>query len=239
MFNARPNVLRSAIAIVLSSFVLPPVKAAPDLKVKLNGYDHTKGKTYTRQMILSFGDDPTSAAKVSFVDEAEAEYTSTFFGNQPAKHNFEVFVATRQDVEKTATGYTTLLKYDGKEVVALAHEFAEGTVKLMVNPGLKDHLTTTVKELLVPGGMEDALTASKPPLLNPLTGAGDPEAFGHLLEALKKSVTEQNIELQDEAPLEEISSFNVAPLKAEKTPFLRREVHGVPANPRSGSHVAG
>lgn len=234
MFTARPNVLRSAIAIALSSFVLPPVKAN-DVTVKVTGYDHTKGKTYTRQMVFHLGNDPADAASVSFIDEAGAEYTNTFFGSQLAKHGFEVFVATRQDLTKTATGYTTILKFDGKEVVALVHELTAGSVKLMVNPALKDRLTTTVKELLAPEGMEDVPEVSKSPLLSPLTDAGDPEAFGRLLEALKTSVTEKDVELLDGVNLHKIGDFKVAPLKTEKTPFLRQVVHGVLPTPDPGT----
>ena len=227
MFTARPNVLRNAIAIALSSFVLPPVKATQDVKVKLSGFDHSRGGGYTREMVLHFDEDPASATSMSFTDEADAEYTSTFFGSQLAKHNFEVYVTTRQAPDKTATGYTTMLKYGGKEVVALAHELAEGTVRLMVNPALKEHLGTTVKNLLVPeeaGGVE---ATPKPPLLSPLTDAGDPDSFSRLLAALKTTVTDKHVELQEGAALDEVSSFTVSKLKIEKIPFLRQVVHGV------------
>ena len=221
MFTARPNVLRSAIAIALSSFLLEPVKAGENVKVKLTGTDYSKSKTYSRLMNLEFGDTSKAPVITSFPEDTATEHFATFYSSQLQSHRYQLEVVTSQSSDGTAQSYITTLKYQDTVFAQLEHELSSGALTLSVDKALKGSFAQQVKKTL----------KETQALPDPLTGVCPPTTFGKLLEIYstylqKTSPSGQMVQLQN---------FHIESLKLPQTPFLRQTMYnaGSDINPET------
>lgn len=211
MFTARPNVLRSAIAVALSSFVLPVSKAGDDIKVKLTGTSQSQGgREYIRQMTLKFGDQVTDKVVAQFVDEVNDANQLQFFSNHLKTHDSQFTVQTAQHGNNAAS-YTSTVEVNRNPIIALSHELTTGDLTLKVNRALLDDSGQPTKNL-----QQNLETAA----LDPVTGAATPETFKHLLRAIRETTPV----LEDGEVLTEVAKFKITPIETKASPFLRQKL---------------